>query len=68
VFLFFFRLFVTYPAVRASNINEECSNRKFEHNKRNKARPGKMYKIRLNIKIKENALPFFGEMPYVNEG
>ena len=65
--LIFFRLFVTYPAVRASNINEECSNRKSEYNKRNKARPEKMHNNRLNIN-KENALPFFGEMPYVNEG
>jgi hypothetical protein len=63
-------LFVTYPAVRASNIvNRESSNPEFGHNRRKKARPGKMYNIRLNIKkTQENALPFFGEMPYVNEG
>lgn len=67
-FIYCCKLFVTYPAVRTSNIYRESPNRKTERNKRNKARPGKMYNIRLNIKIKENALPLSGEMPYVNEG
>ena len=53
VFIYFFKLCETYPAVRTSNINRKSSNHKTEHNKRNKARPGKMYNVRRNIKTRE---------------
>jgi hypothetical protein len=50
VFIYLSKFFVTYPAVRTSNINRKSPNSKSGRNKRNKARPGKMYNNRLNIK------------------
>ena len=50
VYIYFRKLFVTYPAVRTSNINRERPNPKSGRIKRNKARPRKMYNIRRNLK------------------
>ena len=58
IFIYYCNLFVTYSSVRTSNINRERSYLKSEYDKRNKARPGKMYKIRRNIKNTRESVTF----------